>query len=106
MAFFNVSFRFPLCLTAYDFCMERKTYFVYILMEARDEALRTGIASDLFTRTYELASERQYLVYFETLCGPEAALSRELELRCLDQSVKRNLVERENPGWHDLGMKY
>ncbi len=106
MAFFNVSFRFSLCLTAYDFRMERKTYFVYILMQSRDETLHTGIASDLFTRTYELASERQYLVYFETVADPAAALARELELRCLDQSVKRGLVERENPGWHDLGMKY
>ena len=86
--------------------MERKNYFVYILMQSRDATLHTGIASDLFSRTYELASEQQYMVYCETLLGPEAALARELELRSLDQSVKRNLVENKNPGWHDLGVMF
>lgn len=88
------------------------TYCVYI-MASRSRVLYVGVTNDLARRVEEhkrgLTSgfTSRYrvnrLVYFEEFDSICAAIAREKELKGWRRSRKLELVQKRNPGWHDLG---
>jgi len=87
-------------------------YFVYILASKKDGTLYVGITNDLVRRVWEHRTDvvdgftKKYavhqLVYFETFDDPRSAIEREKKLKRWRREWKRALIEKENPGWHDL----
>ena len=51
-----------------------------------------------FTSRYNLTR----LVYYERFAYPDAAISREREIKGWRRSKKIRLIETMNPNWHDL----
>ena len=54
------------------------------------------------TRRYSVTR----LVYFEMADTMEAAIAREKQLKRYRRAWKRNLIERDNPHWHDLAVTF
>lgn len=95
--------------------MGRRQYCVYILTNARNTVLYTGVTNELqrrvvehrsgegssFTRKYRLTK----LVYFE--CGDDigAAIAREKQIKAGSRQKKIDLVSAPNPEWRDLFPK-
>ena len=89
------------------------TYYVYILANATNTVVYTGVTSNLIRRIYEHREEAdpksfnaQYhvhrLVYFEETCDVHAALEREKQIKGWNRARKNKLVEKKNPDWEDL----
>jgi putative endonuclease len=57
-----------------------------------------------FTQRYNV----DRLVYYEHATSVEAAIARETQLKGWLRERKIELIERSNPGWHDLaeGLKW
>jgi putative endonuclease len=85
---------------------------VYILASREYGTLYIGVSSDLLARIYQHRSNAtqgftsRYSVYrlvrfefYETM--PEA-IAREKQLKRWHRQWKINLIESENPDWHDL----
>ena len=51
-----------------------------------------------FTKRYKVCR----LVYYEVLADPNVAIQREKSLKRWPRDWKTNLIEQENPDWHDL----
>jgi putative endonuclease len=96
---------------------EPKRYFVYIMTNRqRSHVLYTGITGDLrrrvfqhknkvvpgFTSRYNLTR----LVYFEMFIYPDAAISREKEIKGWRRAKKIRLIESMNPHRHDLAEEW
>ena len=90
-----------------------KQYYFYILASARYGTLYIGITSELIRRVFEHRTHAdpksfttQYnvtrLVYFEAYDDPEAAITREKQMKKWERDWKINLIERDNPNWDDL----
>ena len=94
-----------------------KRFFVYIMTNGpRSHVLYTGITGNLphrvfqhknklvpgFTSRYNLTR----LVYYEEFIYPDAAISREKEIKGWRRSKKIHLIESMNPHWHDLAEKW
>jgi putative endonuclease len=94
-----------------------KQFFVYIMSNDPISAvLYTGITGDLrrrvwqhknklvpgFTSRYNLIR----LVYYERFFYPDAAISREKEIKSWRRSKKIALVESMNPRWEDLAKDW
>jgi len=72
----------------------------------------TGVTSDLIKRIYEHKNKlvkgfsEKYnlskLVYFEIFDSPEAAISREKQLKGGSRKKKMDLINKENPNFNDL----
>jgi len=87
-------------------------YYVYILASRRDGAIYVGITNDLVRRVYEhrikavpgFTSKYNItrLVWFEIYDDAISAISREKELKKWKRSWKIQLIETQNPEWHDL----
>ena len=87
-------------------------YFVYILASRRNGTLYIGMTNDLVRRVWEHKQDlvagftKKYgvhrLVWFETAEGPEAAISREKQLKKWKRAWKLELIEEGNPEWEDL----
>jgi putative endonuclease len=87
-------------------------YYVDILASRRDGATYVGITNDLVRRVYEHRQKAapgftsKYnitsLVWFEVYEDPISAISREKELKKWKRSWKIQLIEAQNPLWHDL----
>ncbi len=89
-----------------------KRYCVYILTNARNTVLYTGVTGDLvrrveehrakavpgFTARYNLVK----LVYFEAFESPGEAIAREKQIKGGSRLRKVRLVESWNPEWRDL----
>ena len=85
---------------------------VYILASKRNGTLYIGVTSDLIRRVWqhkEGLSEgfaKQYgtdtLVWYESHETMESAIAREKALKKWRRVWKLELIERENPQWHDL----
>ncbi|TAL27386.1 MAG: GIY-YIG nuclease family protein [Alphaproteobacteria bacterium] len=87
-------------------------YYVYILTNRRNGAYYTGMTSGLpgrvfqhkeklfegFTKKYGIAC----LVYYEAHSTPEAAITREKQIKKWRRQWKVDLVENFNPAWVDL----
>jgi putative endonuclease len=92
--------------------VEEKRPCVYILASKRNGTLYVGVTSNIVRRVWEHRSEavsgftRQYKVYVlvfaefhETM---ESAILREKQIKRWKRGWKLELIERDNPQWHDL----
>ena len=87
---------------------------VYILASQRHGTLYIGVTSDLvgrpwqhrrgtidgFTSRYKV----HRLVRYELFGDMEGAIMREKQLKRWHRQWKINLIESENPDWHDLAV--
>ena len=92
--------------------MRDHNYYVYILASQRNGTLYTGITNDLarriwehkfgytkgFTHKYRL----KMLVWFEHHTDVNAAIAREKRIKRWRRPWKLELIEADNPEWHDL----
>jgi len=88
-----------------------KTYWVYIMASRKYGALYVGVTSDLIGRAYLHREEvvpgqtSRYqihnLVYFEQHATPESAILREKRIKKWRRAWKIELIEKDNPDWHD-----
>ncbi len=89
------------------------TGYVYIITNAYNNVLYTGVTSDLKgrimkhrQRTYCYAFSSKYnlykLVYYEKIDRITDAISREKQLKAGPRKVKLKLIETINPEWRDL----
>jgi putative endonuclease len=85
---------------------------VYILASREYGTLYIGVTSDLLARIYQhrtaamqgfTSRYRVYrLVRFELFATMPEAIAREKQLKRWHRQWKINLIESENPDWHDL----
>ena len=89
------------------------TYYVYILANATNVAIYTGVTNHLIRRVFEhkenadpKSHTAKYkihkLVYYETTTDIKAALEREKQIKGWNRKRKNQLVESMNPTWEDL----
>ncbi len=86
--------------------------YVYILSSKRNGTLYIGVTSDLVKRTWEHKQgmvegfTHKYgvktLVYYEVHESPEAAITRENQMKKWDRAWKIRIIEKSNPQWDDL----
>jgi putative endonuclease len=87
-------------------------YFVYILTNAWNKVLYTGVTSDLKARVYQHREKllpgftNRYnvskLVYYEAGYDAAGAITREKQIKAGSRQKKIELVNRMNPEWRDL----
>lgn len=88
-------------------------YYVYILANATNVAIYTGMTNDLTRRVYEHKNHMDpgsftarynitKLVYFETLDTARAAIEREKQIKSWSRARKNVLITVRNPQWRDL----
>ena len=88
-------------------------YYVYILANATNTVLYTGVTSNLIRRIWEhreKADPKSFtakydvhkLVYFEETGDVRVALEREKQIKSWNRARKNKLVEKKNPKWEDL----
>ena len=91
--------------------MDRQ-YYVYIMTNAGNTALYTGVTSDLvkrvhehkekfvegFTKRYNIAK----LVYYEICSDIEGAIMREKQIKAGSRQKKVKLISSMNTEWRDL----
>ncbi len=87
-------------------------YFVYILTNAWNTVLYTGVTGDLKARIYQHREKllpgftNRYnvwkLVYYETGFEPSGAIAREKQIKAGSRQKKIELITRMNPEWRDL----
>ena len=93
--------------------MTRRPFIaVYIMTNRPNGTLYIGVTADLITRAYQhregLAPgfTRTYglnrLVWFEQHDSIAEAIQRETSVKRYKRDWKINLIERDNPNWHDL----
>lgn len=85
---------------------------VYILASQRNGTLYIGVTNDIARRSWEHRNEvaegftKRYavhrLVYVEFHDTMPDAIQREKQLKKWRRAWKLELIERENPAWHDL----
>ena len=90
----------------------QRQYWVYILTNARNTVLYTGITSDLLRRVYEHREKlspgftSRYnvakLVYYEQFQDALSAIAREKQIKAGSRQKKIDSINRMNPGWRDL----
>lgn len=89
-----------------------REYCVYIMTNARNTVLYTGVTNDLVRRVYEhkngLGSVfvKKYnvhkLVYYEVGDSIHSAIAREKQIKGGSRQKKIDLIVRLNPEWKDL----
>ena len=93
-----------------------KMYFVYILTNANNRVLYTGVTNNLqrrlyehknglvdgFTKTYNVHK----LVYFDSTDDVSSAIAREKQIKGWTRAKKTALIEAMNPDWHDLSTDW
>ena len=96
---------------------ESKLFFVYIMSNGPKTAiLYTGITGDLRRRVWQhknkflpgFASRYNLtqLVYYERFFYPDAAITREKEIKGWSRAKKLRLIESMNPKWEDLARDW
>jgi putative endonuclease len=89
-----------------------KTSYVYMLASALNGTLYVGVTSDLvkrvwqhkegladgFTKRYEVKK----LVWYEVHTDIMEAIRREKQIKKWERRWKMELIEGDNPYWHDL----
>ena len=86
--------------------------YVYILFSKRNGTLYVGVTSDLIKRIFEHKNKfadgftKKYNVdklgYYEIYDNIEYAIIREKKLKGSSRKKKLELIEINNPNWHDL----
>jgi putative endonuclease len=92
--------------------MDERSYWVYMLASSRNGTLYIGVTSRLLARVWEHREQlaagftTQYhvhgLAWFEQHATAEAAIAREKQIKKWRRAWKIELIERDNPYWHDL----
>ncbi len=85
---------------------------VYMLSSQKNGTLYIGVTSDLIKRVYQHREgmvegfTKRYavhdLVWYEVHEGMESAILREKQLKKWSRTVKKRLIEQQNPSWQDL----
>ena len=94
-----------------------KRFFVYIMTNGPKAAiLYTGITGDLVRRVWQHKNKvipgftSRYnltrLVYYECFVYPDAAITREKEIKAWRRGKKITLIESMNPRWEDLSQDW
>ena len=88
------------------------SYYVYILTNARNSTLYTGITNNLIRRVYEHKNNqiegftKKYrinkLVYFEETADVLSAIASKKRIKKWRRRWKIELIEKNNPQWRDL----
>jgi len=89
-----------------------REYCVYIMTNAHNTVIYSGVTNDLARRVYEHKNglggvfTKKYnvvkLVYFEVTDNVHAALAREKQIKGGSRKKKIDLVNGINPEWKDL----
>ena len=91
---------------AYVYIMSNKSHRLYIGattdLVRRVRQHKEGSYPNAFTARYKF----NRLVYFETLASYRSAIARERNLKGLLRARKVELIQRENPNWVDLSVKF
>ena len=96
--------------------MSEKQYYVYIMTNAHNTVLYTGVTNELqrrviehksgkgseFTKKYNLTR----LIYFESGDDINVAIAREKQIKAGSRKKKIELIESINPEWKDLFEEY
>ena len=88
-------------------------YYVYILTNATNVSLYTGVTNNLERRLWEHrnhADSRSFtsryniykLVYFEQTTDVQAAIAREKQIKAMSRAKKNKMIEKQNPEWDEL----
>ncbi len=87
-------------------------YYVYILASKRNGTLYIGMTNNLVRRVWEHKNNvvegftKKYgvhqLVWYEVADTPQAAITREKQLKKWNRAWKLKLIEARNPEWKDL----
>ena len=91
---------------------DERVYAVYILASKLNGTLYIGVTGDLVTRIaqHKAGEVRSFtqkykvytLVWFENFDDISLAIQREKTMKKWPRQWKINLIERDNPHWHDL----
>ena len=92
-----------------------RDYWVYIMTNAGNNVLYTGVTNDLHRRVGEhkagigSAFTSKYkthkLVFYERFVRITDALAAEKRIKAGSRARKIKLVEERNPGWNDLSAE-
>lgn len=96
--------------------MSEKQYYIYIMTNAHNTVLYSGVTNELqrrvlehksgkgseFTKKYNLTK----LVYLESGDDINAAIAREKQIKADSRKKKIELIESINPEWKDLFEEY
>ena len=88
-------------------------YYVYILSNATNTTIYTGVTNDLERRLWEHRNHvdkgsftARYsvtkLVHYEMTTDVNAAIEREKQIKGWSRKRKNALIEKENPNWQEL----
>ena len=88
-------------------------YYVYILSNAHNNVIYTGVTNDLVRRVYEHKNHLEKnsftsrynvekLVYYEVTSNIEGAIEREKQIKSWNRKRKDRLIESMNPNRVDL----
>ena len=91
----------------------KKRYYVYILASQRNGTIYIGVTNNLLSRGFQHKLKlnkgsftAKYninkLVYYEVYDTINNAISREKQLKNWKRQWKIELIEKNNPTWHDL----
>lgn len=96
--------------------MSNREYCVYIMTNAHNKVLYTGVTNNLQRRVLEHKSgegsrfTKKYnvtkLVYFESGDDVDIAIAREKQIKGGSRKKKTDLIESINPEWKDLFEEY
>ena len=90
-------------------------YYVYILANATNVTLYTGVTNDLERRLWEHKTHADpdsftskynvtKLVYYESTTEVKTALEREKQIKSWNRGRKNKLIQKMNPFWKDLSL--
>ena len=89
-----------------------RAYCVYIMTNAHNTVLYTGVSNDLARRVYEHRNglggifTKKYnvvkLIYYEITDNVYAAIAREKQIKGGSRKKKEELINSMNPEWKDL----
>jgi putative endonuclease len=92
--------------------MKQKQYYVYLLTNAKNNVIYTGVTSDLVKRVFEHKNKtikgftKKYnvnkLVYYEQFDDPLSAITREKQIKAGSRKKKVELIRNNNPNYDDL----
>ena len=94
-----------------------RSYYVYIMANARFTTLYTGVTNDLTRRVYEhrqRTNPRSFtarynvtqLVYLEECGDVNVAIAREKQLKSWSRARKESLIDAMNPSHDDLAADW
>ena len=93
------------------------TYYVYIITNASNRVLYTGVINNLERRIYEHKNKmfpRSFtskyncnkLVFYEATNSIEPAIIREKQIKGGSRKKKIELITKLNPEWEDLSLDW